>query len=326
MKNLSVVLAFQLDPVDLAYLREMLNPGVQLSLAERPPDQSNFEILVHGRPNKAWLEASPKLRVVVIPFSGLPQSTAERLADFPELKIFNLHHNAGPVAEMAVALLLASARRISFLDRHLRHHDWTPRYQEDEKSLLLQGRKVLVLGYGHVGRHVARLCRALGMRVKAIKRTPAVEQDEVEVHTVDILPDLMSWAQVVILCLPLTSETRGLVSSDLIKLLPPDAIVINVGRGEIIDEKALYQALANEAIAAAGLDVWFKYPASVEERSDTAPSKYPFEQLQNVILTPHVAGSVSTTEKLRMEHLAVLLNQLAEGRQPSSRVDLMRGY
>jgi phosphoglycerate dehydrogenase-like enzyme len=326
MTVLSAFLAFQPDPVDLSHLQTILKPAVELSIATEPPDDSDFDVLVHGRPTHAWLTASKRLKGVVIPFSGLPQSTAKVLTSFPELKIYNLHHNAVPVAEMAVALLMAAARRIPYLDQKLRQHDWTPRYQDRLTSFLLQGRRVLVLGYGHVGRHVARLCSALGMQVKGIKRTPSSEQSNIEVRSIEFLPDLLPWAQVVILCLPLTSETEGLIDAHLLSLLPADAILVNIARGEIIDEEALYRALADGSIAAAGLDVWFNYPESVEERSRTPPSAFPFEQLENAFLTPHVAGKVAATEKLRMEHLAALLNQLAEGRKPIREVDLARGY
>jgi phosphoglycerate dehydrogenase-like enzyme len=242
------------------------------------------------------------------------------------LNIYNLHHNAAPVAEMAVALMLAAARRIPSLDRELRKHNWEPRYQNHDQSFLLAGRRVLVLGYGHVGRHVGQLCRALGMQVVGIKRTPIKDEGEIEVHSIESLPSQLQTTQVLVICVPLTIQTRGLIDAEMLARLPPEAILVNVARGEVIDEKALYQVLVDGTIAAAGLDVWFNYPTEADERSATPPSAYPFEQLENVVLTPHVAGKVATTEQMRMEHLATLLNQLAEGRQPAGVVDIARGY
>ena len=106
-----------------------------------------------------------------------PATARDLLREFPQIAVHNLHHNAVTVAELAIALLLAAAKSIVPLDRGLRARDWTPRYQASS-ALMLAGRTALVLGYGAVGREVARLCRSLGMEVVAVRRKGPTEPSE----------------------------------------------------------------------------------------------------------------------------------------------------
>ena len=109
-------------------------------------------------------------------------------------------------------------------------------------------------------------------------------------------------------------------------MLPPGAELVNVGRGPIVDEAALYNALRNGTLHAAGLDVWYNYPADEAGRSHTLPSAYPFHELENVVMSPHRAGHSSETETLRMGHLMVLLNAAARGEPMPNRLDVRVGY
>jgi phosphoglycerate dehydrogenase-like enzyme len=108
-------------------------------------------------------------------------------------------------------------------------------------------------------------------------------------------------------------------------LLPDGAVLVNIGRGEVIDEGALYGALQNGRISA-GLDVWYNYPDSEEARAHTPPSNYPLHELDNVVFSPHRAGGTDQTNRLRMEHLAELLNTAVSGQPMANRVDLEQGY
>jgi phosphoglycerate dehydrogenase-like enzyme len=206
-----------------------------------------------------------------------------------------LHHNALPVAEMALTLLLSAAKRVVPLDQALRRGDWRPRYERWDTGLLLQGKTVLILGYGAIGQHVGRFCQALGMRVLATRRQPDSDHDGVaEIYPTSALHELLPQSQAVIVCLPKTPETTGYLGAAELALLPDGAVVVNIGRGEVIDEGALYEALQNGRISA-GLDVWYNYPDSEAARAQTPPANYPLHELDNVVFSPHRAGSTDQT-------------------------------
>jgi phosphoglycerate dehydrogenase-like enzyme len=304
-----------------------LSSDVKVTFGEQIPPQADYEILVAGRPGRTPLEASPRLRALIVPWAGIPWETRQLLADFPHLALHNLHHNAAPTAEMAMALLLAAAKRIVPIDQRLRKGDWQARYALDS-SPVLEGKRALILGYGAVGQRVARACRALGMHIYAVRRHPALGalNPGDAIHGPSELHLLLPKADVLLICLPHTSETEGLLGEDELTLLPQGAILVNVGRGVIVDEKALYEALRDGRLAAAGLDVWYNYPQREEERAHTLPSSFPFHELENVVLSPHRAGASASSEEIRLECLAQLLNAAARGEEMPNRVDALLGY
>jgi phosphoglycerate dehydrogenase-like enzyme len=307
-------------------LEARLACAVRLHAGDRPPVEG-YDVLVAGRPEEDALDASDRLGVVVVPWAGIPPATRERLQARPHLALHNLHHNGTVTGEMAVALLLAAARRIVPLDRALREGDWRPRYREEDRGLLLAGRRLLVLGYGAIGRHVARAGLGLGMHVTAVRRRPQRGGDaDVEVHGPDALDDLLATTDALVVCVPSTAATRGLLDADRLARLPRHAVVVNVARGDVIDEEALYRALAEDRLGGAGLDVWYRYPADEAARASTPPSRFPFGDLDTVVLSPHRAGLTDDTERLRAEHLADLLAAVARGGEVPGRVDLEAGY
>ncbi|MEJ2734406.1 MAG: 2-hydroxyacid dehydrogenase [Anaerolineae bacterium] len=317
------------DTESLQLLRSQLHADIDLTTGPNPPDPAHYQILVAGRPQREHIIASPNLQALVIPWAGLPEPTRRLMLDFPHIAVHNLHHNALPVAEHAIALLLAAMKLIVPMDRSLRSHDWSPRYQH-KPSLLVSGKRVLILGFGTIGHHVADLCEGLGMEVTAIQRhaePPAIGTPKgikpappEELHR--LLPD----TEALFVCLPHTAETTGLVGAEELSLLPAGAVLINIARGPIVDEAALYRALSEGRLYAAGLDVWYRYPDDKETRSRTPPADHPFHELDNVVMSPHRAGHTEETERLRMEHLAELLNAAAQGEPMPNRVDLQAGY
>jgi phosphoglycerate dehydrogenase-like enzyme len=248
------------------------------------------------------------------------------MLDFPQVAVHNLHHNAVAAAEMAVALMLAASKFIVPNDRALRRHDWTPRYLLNP-AVVLSGQTVLILGYGSIGRRVAAACRGLGMRVIATRRSPSAEHEQ-GVYPDHAVAELLPQADVLVIALPLTDETEGLIGEEELAMLPARSVLVNVGRGPIVDEASLYAALRDGVVHAAGLDVWYNYPRDEASRSDTPPSDYPFHRLDNVVLSPHRAGGGGSVEieRRRMRHLAELLNTALAGREMANRVDVETGY
>ncbi len=311
------------EDAETALLSSLLSEGIDLTQGAEVP--TDAQILIGGVPTRDQL-ASPRLTSLIIPWTGLPRRTRELLADFPHIQAHNLHHNAPMVAEMTVTLLLAAAKLVVPLDQALRRGDWSRRDQP-ERSILLSGRTCLILGYGAIGRLVAPVCSALGMTVIATGRRFQEGDGTVDqIHPSSALPDLLPRAHALLICLPLTEQTRGMIGPGEMALLPEDAVIVNVGRGSIIDEESLYVALRDRRIGAAGLDVWYNYPQDDESSSDTQPSAFPFADLDNVVMSPHRGGSVVETEQLRAQALAEMLNAAAEGRPLPNRVDLELGY
>ena len=315
-------------PQALEILRNQLSSLIQLSTGPDLPDPASYEILVAGRPGREALLASRNLHTLVIPFAGLPAVTHDLLRDFPHIAVHNLHHNAALTAEMAIALLLAATKFILPFDRALRQNDWRLRYTTSP-ALSLHGKTALVLGFGQVGQRIGRACHALGMRILATRRdiSRSSEVDyPVEIYPPEALADLLPQAAALLISLPDTPQTEGLIGETELRQLPQGAVLVNVGRGSIINQAALYQVLHDGHLRAAGLDVWYHYPQSESEWSSTPPADLPFHELDNVVLSPHRAGQSSETERLRMIALAELLNHAAQGQPLPNKVNLDRGY
>jgi phosphoglycerate dehydrogenase-like enzyme len=327
---MSLKVHYSIDPAvkALEVLHEKINTGIQLSVGLEIPTQPDFQVLINGTPKQEHLSSSPHLNSLIIPYAGVPQSTRAILADFPQLKVYNLHHNAAPTAEMAIAVLMAAAKFLVPIDREFRENNWTPRY-ETNPSLLLEGKTVLILGFGHIGQRVGLVCQAMGMEVIGVRKNPdahLVSGLRAEVHTIDQLDQLLHRAMFLIITLPITADTDGLIGAEQLSLMVPGGILVNVGRGRIVDQTALYRALTDGTLSAAGLDVWYNYPDTPEERSSTPPADHPFHELENIVMSPHRGGGSRDTEMLRMHHLAELLNALHNGSPSPNQVDISAGY
>ena len=275
-------------------------------------------VLIEGQLKDEHLDGAPLVEHVVIPFAGLQPGTRDVMAKHPAIRLHNLHHNAAMTAEMAMALLLACARRIVPLHNGFMHDDWEPRFFSRD-ALSLCGKTVVVLGYGAIGQRVGAACAALGMDVVGVR-----SQRNGAVRGVGELRELLPRADFLVVTLPLTPETEGLVGKAEIALLPKHAVIVNVGRGRVIDEEALFEALKEGRIDSAGLDVWYRYPKSSDDK--TPPSDFPFATLPNVVMTPHVGGATRDAEPERMKGLAALIKEIAAGNHAANRVEVGRGY
>jgi len=183
---------------------------------------------------------------------------------------------AVPIAQTVALYMLALSRDLRRWNDAQRRHAWEPHDVED-----LQHQVLAVLGLGPIGRAVARLGQALGMRVLGMTRRPRGDEP-CETWPLARLHDLLPRADWLCLALPLTDDTRGILSAEAIGRLKPGARVLNVGRGELVDEPALVAALQAGALGGAGLDVFAVEPL---------PPESPLWELPNVIVTPHSSGT-----------------------------------
>jgi D-3-phosphoglycerate dehydrogenase len=182
--------------------------------------------------------------------------------------------NAQSVAELVFGLTIVVARSVTGHDRSLRTGEWN----RAGAGLELSGRGLGIVGVGNVGRRVARLGAAFGMRV--IGYDPYIPDAPCAMAA--SLDALLQMSQVLTLHVPLTAETHCMIGMKELGLLPRDAIVINTARGGVVDERALASALKSRAIYGAGFDVF---------ESEPMPAAHPFQSLPNVVMTPHIGGS-----------------------------------
>lgn len=321
--TLNVHLLHTPEESHLVYLQQKLESSIHLTTGD-DDILTNVHILIAGRPQPEQIKDKPDLHTILIPFAGVPKETSELLSDFPHIALHNLHHNAPMTGEMALALLLATAKHLLPIDRTFRMHDWRPRY-DTVPSVILDGKTLLIIGYGSIGRYVGRVCEAMGMNVIGIRRTANQAEG---IFPPNVLQELLPQTQAVLIATPATPETEGMIGADELALLPKGAILVNVGRGMVVEQKALYDALKSGHLFGAGIDVWYNYPQSVEVRQNTPPADYPFHELDNVVMSPHRAGGGGTdeVEYRRMNALAESLNAVARGDSMPHRVNLETGY
>ena len=166
---------------------------------------------------------------------------------------------------------------------------------------------------------MARRARAFEMRVCAIRRDVgrSAEDDLAFLGGLQSLPDVLRRADYLAITLPLTPETRGLIGPAQLALMKPMAILVNVARAQIVDEDALYAALAERRIAAAALDVWYRYPSAP---GPLLPAGRPFHELPNVLMTPHVSGWTDGMLEARASLIAENIRRTARGEHPENMV------
>jgi phosphoglycerate dehydrogenase-like enzyme len=199
--------------------------------------------------------------------------------------------NAGsysaPMAEHVLALALALARHLP-----RRHAELAAGvFDRATPNRSLRGSTVVILGYGGIGQASARLFRSLGSHVAAIGRA-ATPPDEVDEYgSLDDLGAFLPRADVLVIALPLTRATRGLIGSRELSLMKEDAILVNVARAAIVDEDGLYEHLSSHPAFAAGLDVWWQEP----RRRDPFTTRLPFLELANVLGSPHNSALTATS-------------------------------
>ena len=192
------------------------------------------------------------------------------------------------VAEHTMALIMDVARHIGRLDREMRNGHW----DQSLDGFQLHGKTIGLIGFGGIGQIVARLCKAFGMRVivwtKNMSRDRAI-QHEIEFVSLD---SIYAQSDVISLHAAITPETGNLIDASAFKKMKPGALFINTARAELVDEHSLIDALSNGEIAAAGLDVFWEEPL---------PEKHPLLEMDNVVVSPHVAFNTPEAVDTLME-------------------------
>jgi D-3-phosphoglycerate dehydrogenase len=249
----------------------------------------NYEVLIvrsRTKVTREIIEKGEKLKVIGRAGAGLDNIDL-KAAEERGIKVLNTPEApAYAVAELTLGLMISLARRIPFADKTMKEEKWL------KKQLIgwqLHGKILGVLGLGNIGEKVARLAKAFGMKILITKRTPPPPEllEELEADFVP-LEELLRRSDIITIHVPLTPQTRHLIGEREITLMKDGAFIINTSRGQIIDEKALYQALKKGKLGGAALDVFETEP----------PTSYDLIKLPNVVSTPHIGAQ--TVEAQRM--------------------------
>jgi D-3-phosphoglycerate dehydrogenase len=263
------------------------------------------------RVDRALLQACPNLLVVGRAGVGLDNIDLAAADDLGIVVIAPLGANAVSVAEHALALALALARHLTELDRDCRDGGWQRRPGRE-----LAGATWGLLGAGTTARATARAVTALGMR--ALAYDPYIPPDHPELAEIGLriadLDEVVTTADVLSCHLPATPQTRHLVDAQLLARMRPTALFVNVGRGEIVDEESLADALESCRLAGAGLDV----------REIEPPTAGRLERMENVVLTPHVAGITDQSQARIVQVLADNIRVVLGGGEAPSAVGAHR--
>ncbi len=301
---------------------DLLTARADLRLAVAPPGDPAFdaalpEALAIGvrvvRLDQALLSRAPQLRVVAKHGVGYDNIDVGYLAGRGVPVTVTADANSISVAEHTMMLMLAAAKHLRAYDGAVRQADWE--FRKSARAVELAGRRVLVVGFGRIGKRVAALCRAFGLHV-LVHDTAAAALEQADAAGYACITDLdagIAQADVLTLHIPLTRQSAMLLGAARLGRLPRGTIVVNCARGGIVDEDALAQALAEGAVGAAALDVFGQEPIVQPHR---------LAEFDNVVLTPHSAAT--TREGARAMAVAMAQNILdgIDGRlEPSCIVD-----
>jgi phosphoglycerate dehydrogenase-like enzyme len=283
------------------------------------------DVLVSMGFTRAMAAAAPRLRLVQVPGAGLDR--IERGALRPSTHLANAYGHEVGIAEYAVGAMIALTRGFSRLDAALRDGRWESQWAVGVPAPPLwpelAGKTLGILGFGHIGRALARRAAAFDMRVCAVRREAEAEPPAgvAFVGGPERLDELLHGADHLVVTLSLSDATRGLLDDRRLRLMKPSAFLLNVARAEILDEVALYDALACDRLAGAALDVWWRYPTAP---GTTRPAAQPFHELHNVLMTPHVSGWTEGMLDARAATIAENIARTARGEPPLNLVQAPR--
>ncbi|TCC08358.1 2-hydroxyacid dehydrogenase [Kribbella soli] len=265
------------------------------------------EVLVGPAFTQEMADAAPGLRLVQVAGAGTDRVQATGVP------VANTYHHEDSIAEYVVWALIALRRELPQADAALRQNRWrSPVYDPAlPQPQTLSSAKVGFLGFGHIGQATWRVLQPFGAQAQAV--TASGKADGLSwAGDTSQLPRLLEESNVLVVSAPLTEATRGIIGAAELSKLGADGVLVNVARGPLVQEHALYDALRNHTIRGAALDVWYSYPSGGDRAQ---PAEAPFGELDNVLLTPHLSGITRQTFRGRIQDIAANITALAEGNE-----------
>ncbi|MBN2770556.1 MAG: hypothetical protein JXR90_07665 [Spirochaetes bacterium] len=290
-------------------------------------EAENADVLFGSFVTENLLRHASNLKLIQIPWTGVDNLNYEVLRKF-SFPVCNSHSNSQAVAEHAIALLLSLIKKIPYHDRLLRQGDWNrpkidkePEY--DNFSDSLQDKTVVFIGYGSIAKKIAGFLDPFKCKLIAIDESQNEYKELTNKMKPENIDEALKIADIVFVTVPFTEKTKDLINETKISLLKPSSYLINISRGSIVNEKALFEALKNKIIAGAGIDVWYNYP---KDSNPTHPSSnYPFYELPNIVMSPHRAGFIKG-ELPHLDDATENIIRLHQGRELINKINLENKY
>ncbi|MCW3768879.1 2-hydroxyacid dehydrogenase [Paenarthrobacter sp. PAE-2] len=298
----------------ISWHRSWDDPGVLSALRDA-------DVFVGPRLTKAMGAGANRLRLIHTAGAGFDGIEPEALNT--EAVCANTFHHEGSIAEYVATVLVALRRDLIAQDAALRKGKWhSSVYRRGlPQPKTLRGAVVTFLGFGHIGAASWKLLQSFGAEGIAVTRTGSVAAKAHGLRGAGSNEDLLtalSDSDALVISTPLTPETAGIIGATQLDALGPEGLLVNVARGPVVQEKALYSALKHHRIAGAAIDVWYRYPGPGGVGKS---STLPFESLDNVIMTPHSSAVTEETFRGRSQEIIENINRLAAG-QPVRNVEM----
>ncbi len=269
----------------------------------------DFNVLVSTSMDISWKNESKNLEAIFMPGAGWDKISPEAV---PEgCVVTNSYEHEVGIAEYVLMSMIALDRELinshnTFIENNWDY--WPARFGPFKE---LTGRNVTVIGLGRIGKKVLELTKVFGMNNYAVEEFDVTEEIVSDLKITEVvkpkdMTKLISISDFVVVCVPYIESTKGLIGEKEIYSMKNDAFIINPARGPIIKDEHLYNALKSNRISGACLDTWYTYPKGASD--NPKPSEYPFNELKNVILTPHICGSTYGTASRRMKIVAENIN------------------
>jgi phosphoglycerate dehydrogenase-like enzyme len=306
-------LAARVAPRIIGKMTEKLDATVLADLSDMQrmmPALAEAEIVV-GHIWRTDFPAAPRLKLLQTATAGID------MIDLPSLPrgitLCNVFGHEPAIAEYVMMTILALTLRLFDTVSDFRNGSWAahqPAGGSPHGEVF--GKTVGIVGYGRIGREVAKRAAAFGCKVVAANRSPIADKGGAsEIYPFAELDRMLPQCDVLLIAAGLGPETRGLIDARRLSLMKPTALLINIGRAAIVDEEALYDALSSNRLGGAALDVWWQHWSP--EHPDRRPSRFPFHELPNVLMTPHCSGFTEGPADRRWGDLAANLDRFARG-------------
>lgn len=251
---------------------------------------------------------APVFRLLHVPGAGLDGIDFDTLPK--ACAVCNVYEHEGPIAEYVCAAMLERETGFAAMTRSFTPQSWCDQYRSRQPHGELAGKVLALIGYGRIGQAIARRAKAFDMQVLAVAPNAVDVDGQLDrmLRPTQLLEALTQADYVVVVC-PLSDSTRGMIAAPHLARMKRDAVLINVSRAEIVDERDLFEALSAQRIGGAVLDVWYQYPKGA--RDTVLPSAFPFAELSNVWCTPHSSAWTRLLPQRRYRAMARNILRLA---------------